>query len=246
MEPPPPLPPRSRVAELQAPQPRGLAQLVPPSRPPSVRRGNAALPSAPPQGFPNEPSKPQRRPPPLPPISYDEYPSELDRGFLELDESIEGPSSPDDEFCEPPSTSSPMEKYELKVTNDPFFSSNLVIGLDTETFPKFLTNKDAVAVMFYDPSLPQSRELEKIVSQAACSTKRAGHAYAAVDCNASRELCMQHNAYNLPMVRVYAKNFCLGEVKKSVHPDTLRQRVETAPPADAFRMVQCSPCFKGK
>ncbi|CAG5135049.1 unnamed protein product [Candidula unifasciata] len=217
---PPPLPSRAPVGDL----PRALAA-----------HGMSRF-SAPSSTLRDQPELSKK--PTIPP--FEAPPEEF---LSDFDDSMELPSTPNMVF-DPAFASSPLQR--LKVNHDPFFRSDLVIGLDNTNFTKFINTRDVVAVMFYDSKLPQSRELEKAVSQAACSTKRAGHSYAGVDCSANMILCTQHKATDLPMVRVYSKTYCLGELKNTVSSDSLRQRVEMAPPAEALRMVECSPCFKGK
>ncbi|BFZ13983.1 hypothetical protein BsWGS_17022 [Bradybaena similaris] len=100
---------------------------------------------------------------------------------------------------------------------------------------------DVTLVVFYNKGSSEVAEFEPIISKAACSTKRARHAYAGVDCTVNNHLCQLNNATKLPLVRIYAKTSCLGQMEtlRSLSPEVLRQYVEMAPGVDTAQMLYC-------
>ncbi|CAG5135048.1 unnamed protein product [Candidula unifasciata] len=165
--------------------------------------------------------------PPSPPADYsmmsedmDDYASEQDPTEQEV--SIE---NPDD-----------------VPAHDFFFDSQKVLSLNSNNFSTFLTRKDASLVMFYNERFPESQVFQTIFSEAANNTKRENSAFAGVDCAANAKLCVANGAIKLPMMRLYSKNYCIGEMKsiKGLSADVLRQFVEMAPMMDSCRMKTCT------
>ncbi|CAG5135046.1 unnamed protein product [Candidula unifasciata] len=129
------------------------------------------------------------------------------------------------------SESAPQDQGDglLNTKPDPYFNTRLVHSLNESNFGGFLWTKDAALVMFYNPCDSMSSVFKKDFAMAAGSTKRANHAFAAVNCDQQKQLCRVHDVFNTPTFVLFSKGNYVGSVKEvsKFRANSLRQYVET-------------------
>ncbi|BFZ13955.1 hypothetical protein BsWGS_16994 [Bradybaena similaris] len=130
-----------------------------------------------------------------------------------------------------PSVSAAQDQGDVLATTkpDPYFNTRLVHSLNESNFVGFLWTKEAALVMFYNPSDSKSSVFRKDFAIAAGSTKRANHAFAAVNCDKDNQLCHGNNVFNTPTFVLFSKGVYVGSVEdvSKFRANTLRQYVET-------------------
>ncbi|BFZ13918.1 hypothetical protein BsWGS_16957 [Bradybaena similaris] len=104
------------------------------------------------------------------------------------------------------------ERSEGDPQADEYFRSTYVFGLDETNFKPFLKSKDMVLVMFYEPNCPDCEFSRMHFKKAAETTKRHNHAYAAVNCNNSPDLCWEEGSFNVPHFKLYSRGRVVGFV----------------------------------
>ncbi|BFZ13988.1 hypothetical protein BsWGS_17027 [Bradybaena similaris] len=113
---------------------------------------------------------------------------------------------------------------------DPFVGSGAVVGLTKKTFKKFIRDLDAAFVMFYNPRDKKCCGARATMRQAAHTTQKENHAFAAVDCTQECELCMTEKVRTYPTMKLYVKGLTVDTYEYvPLLTREIRSYVENAP-----------------
>ncbi|BFZ13954.1 hypothetical protein BsWGS_16993 [Bradybaena similaris] len=119
----------------------------------------------------------------------------------------------------------------LRVDPDPFLGAPNVAFLHSQNFNEFLKMKDACLVYFYTPTDKENDWMRGELLTASCSTKRANHAYASVNCYREKELCLANKVTKTPRFNMYSRGFYVGSMRDvtGFTAPIMRQYVEFSP-----------------
>ncbi|CAG5134295.1 unnamed protein product [Candidula unifasciata] len=108
---------------------------------------------------------------------------------------------------------------------DAYVGSSSVFALDDQNFKPFLRTKDMALVMFYQTNCKNCDFSKKHFKKASETTKRDNHAYAAVDCKKTPELCCAEDIPFIPYFKLYCRGRFVGfngDYKLFVHKNMKR------------------------
>ncbi|CAG5119311.1 unnamed protein product [Candidula unifasciata] len=98
-----------------------------------------------------------------------------------------------------------------KLKPDSFFGVSKIFGLQEDTFSNYINEKDVALVMFYDPKSPFSKLSKTHFVKATQTNKRGNVAFAAVNCEDERRLCLAENITNIPSFKLYSHGQLLSD-----------------------------------
>ncbi|KAK3757901.1 hypothetical protein RRG08_058817 [Elysia crispata] len=118
----------------------------------------------------------------------------------------------------------------------PFLQSRSVKQLGEKNFNKFLGEKDAAMVLFYQPDCHICSAVKPHFLKAAKGINPKtpggrGKAFAIVDCNKESELCASEQIWKYPTFKLYIGGKFLASYDETPHYESLRQFVANAPEA---------------